>query len=92
LEINPTSMVASKEAEDASLRRLQKLGYADFFEVRPFSGPQPLGNLDAGPQGEVRNVIVTTREFLFRTLSLLFLVGAEEFLSLFFVICFSSLS
>lgn len=92
LEINPTSMVASKEAEDASLRRLQKLGYADFFEVRPFSGPQPLGNLDVGPQGEVRNVIVTTREFLFRTLSLLFMADAEEFLSLFFIICFSSLS
>lgn len=92
LEINPTSMTASEETSDASLRHLQALGYAHFFELRPFSGPKPLGKLDAGQHGDVRNVIVTTRELLLKTFSFLSLTNAEEVLSRFSVMSFSPFS
>jgi len=79
LEINPMSMTASGEKKDALLEYLQELGYAHVFEVRPFSGPEPLRELDDGGQGDVRNVIVTARDFLLRTVSFISFLTREDF-------------
>jgi FkbM family methyltransferase len=92
LEINPAAIKAAGESDQALLTYLEDLGYKHIFEVRPFSGPEPLSKLDAGARGDVRNVIVAPRELLLRMFSLLSLTEAEETLSLFSMVSFSLLS
>ena len=92
LEVNPAAIEAAGESDAALLTYLEDLGYKHFFEVRPFSGPEPLRKLDAGGRGDVRNVIVAPREFLLRMASFLSLTEAEETLSLFSMVSISFFS
>jgi FkbM family methyltransferase len=81
LEINPASRAASGEKRNAMVAYLQELGYAHFFEVRPFSGPWVLRELlnDDGRR-DVRNVIVTARDAFLRMLPLGFLQAGWDLL------------
>jgi FkbM family methyltransferase len=78
LEINPTSMTASGEKKNALLEYLRELGYAHVFEVKPFSGPEPLRELDDGGRRDVRNVIVTARDVLLKTASFISFLTRED--------------
>jgi FkbM family methyltransferase len=64
LEVNHASMAASGETKENFVQRLDALGYSEFFEVRPFSGPLPLSKLFATGRSDVRNIIVATRDAL----------------------------
>jgi FkbM family methyltransferase len=88
LEVNPAAIEAAGESDETLLTYLGELGYKHFFEVRPFSGPEPLRKLDAGARGDVRNVIVAPRDFLLRMFSFLSLTKAEETLTLFSMVSF----
>jgi FkbM family methyltransferase len=92
LEINPTSMTASGKTKDAVFGCLQRLGYAEFFEVKPFGGPKPLSELVMGAKGSVRNVIVTARDALLRSIPGIALAQTEDTLGLLFAILSFSLS
>jgi FkbM family methyltransferase len=89
LEVNPTSMTASGKTRDGLLQCLQELGYSQYFELRPLDGPKPLNELVVGSTGSVRNVIVTMRDFLVRSIPGIALTQTEEAVGLFSILSFS---